>query len=144
MATYRSPAVALMPDVTIKPLRSKGNAIINLMGAVGGVVALIGLSLLDPTKMGYYPVFLLVAGFMLVGLVVMMVTIRENQWAKEMAEDTERFEIEEIEPEEGTGALPKAVQTFFNLYSYYLLVCGLWVIMRLYQRFQGMLHCRSV
>ena len=110
VATYRSPAVALMPDVTIKPLRSKGNAIINLMGAVGGVVALIGLSLLDPTKMGYYPVFLLVAGFMLVGLVVMMVTIRENQWAKEMAEDTERFEIEEIEPEEGTGALPKAVK----------------------------------
>ena len=36
MGTYRSPAVALMPDVTPKPLRSKGNAIINLMGAVGG------------------------------------------------------------------------------------------------------------
>lgn len=35
MGTYRSPAVALMPDVTAKPLRSKGNAIINLMGAVG-------------------------------------------------------------------------------------------------------------
>ena len=31
MATFRSPAVALMPDVTVKPLRSKGNAIINLM-----------------------------------------------------------------------------------------------------------------
>ena len=46
VATYRSPAVALMPDVTIKPLRSKGNAIINLMGAVGGVVALIGFELL--------------------------------------------------------------------------------------------------
>ena len=124
MATYRSPAVALMPDVTIKPLRSKGNAIINLMGAVGGVVALIGLSLLDPTKMGYYPVFLLVAGFMLVGLVVMMVTIRENQWAKEMAEDTERFEIEEIEPEEGTGALPKAVKGV--LWSLFLLSISLW------------------
>ena len=38
MGTYRSPAVALMPDVTVKPLRSKGNAIINLMGAVGGVL----------------------------------------------------------------------------------------------------------
>ena len=33
MGTYRSPAVALMPDVTPKPLRSKANAIINLMGA---------------------------------------------------------------------------------------------------------------
>ena len=40
MGTYRSPAVALMPDVTPKPLRSKGNAIINLMGAVGGVLYL--------------------------------------------------------------------------------------------------------
>ncbi len=35
MASYRSPAVALMPDVTPKPLRSKANAIINLMGTLG-------------------------------------------------------------------------------------------------------------
>ena len=41
MALYRSPAVALMPDVTPKPLRSKGNAVINLMGAVGGIIYLI-------------------------------------------------------------------------------------------------------
>ena len=40
MGTYRSPAVALMPDVTPKPLRSKGNAVINLMGAVGGIIYL--------------------------------------------------------------------------------------------------------
>ena len=40
MGTYRSPAVALMPDITPKPLRSKANAIINLMGALGGVFAL--------------------------------------------------------------------------------------------------------
>lgn len=41
MSSYRSPAVALMPDVTPKPLRSKGNAVINLMGAVGGMAALL-------------------------------------------------------------------------------------------------------
>lgn len=41
MGTFRSPAVALMPDITPKPLRSKGNAVINLMGAVGGVIYLI-------------------------------------------------------------------------------------------------------
>ena len=40
MGTYRSPAVALMPDVTPKPLRSRANAIINLMGAVGGIIYL--------------------------------------------------------------------------------------------------------
>lgn len=43
---YRSPAVALMPDVTPAPLRSKANAIINLMGAVGGVYALIMIKVL--------------------------------------------------------------------------------------------------
>jgi hypothetical protein len=40
MATFRSPAVALMPDVTVKPLRSKANAIINLMGTAGGILVL--------------------------------------------------------------------------------------------------------
>ena len=110
VATYRSPAVALMPDITIKPLRSKGNAIINLMGAVGGVIALAGLTLLDPTKMGYYPVYLLIGGLMLLGLVVMMVTIRENQWAKEMAEDTIRYGVVEIEEDEDTHELPKDVK----------------------------------
>lgn len=48
MATFRSPAVALMPDVTVKPLRSKGNAIINLMGAAGGIIVL-GLGMLFGT-----------------------------------------------------------------------------------------------
>ena len=37
---YRSPAVALMPDLTPKPLRSKANAIINLMGTLGAVYTL--------------------------------------------------------------------------------------------------------
>ena len=40
MATFRSPAVALMPDVTPKPLRSKANAVINLMGSAGGIIVL--------------------------------------------------------------------------------------------------------
>ena len=41
MATFRSPAVALMPDVTVKPLRSKANAVINLMGTAGGILVLL-------------------------------------------------------------------------------------------------------
>ena len=46
MGLYRSPAVALMPDLTPKPLRSQANAIINLMGALGGVYTLVLISLL--------------------------------------------------------------------------------------------------
>ena len=41
MATFRSPAVALMPDVTVRPLRSKANAIINLTGTAGGILVLV-------------------------------------------------------------------------------------------------------
>ena len=50
MGTYRSPAVALMPDITAKPLRSKANAIINLMGAVGGILYLGVAAVLYPTS----------------------------------------------------------------------------------------------
>ena len=41
MAVFRSPAVALMPDVTVKPYRSKANAVINLMGTAGGIIVLV-------------------------------------------------------------------------------------------------------
>jgi maltose/moltooligosaccharide transporter len=40
MAIFRAPTVALMPDVTPPPLRSKANGVINLMGGVGAMVAL--------------------------------------------------------------------------------------------------------
>lgn len=53
MSTFRSPAVSLMPDVTPKPLRSKGNAIINLLGSVGGLITLVLLMIFDTSKYSY-------------------------------------------------------------------------------------------
>lgn len=41
MGTFRSPTVALMPDVTPRHLRSRGNAVINLMGAIGSALSLV-------------------------------------------------------------------------------------------------------
>ena len=71
MGTYRSPAVALMPDVTPKPLRSKANAIINLMGALGGMLYLAVAAVLYPNSrveglshVNYQPLFLVVAAIM--------------------------------------------------------------------------------
>ena len=68
MGVYRSPAVALMPDVTPKPLRSRANAIINLMGAVGGIIYLGITALLYPESktdgaahVDYQPLFLIVS-----------------------------------------------------------------------------------
>ncbi len=84
MGTYRSPAVALMPDITPKPLRSRANAIINLMGAVGGILYLAVAAVLYPTArvqglahVNYQPLFLVVSGIMIVAVAVLLLTIRE-------------------------------------------------------------------
>lgn len=89
MSTYRSPAVAYMPDVTEKPLRSKGNAIINLVGYIGGIFATIVMMFMlksetaaDGTKIytsSFTPVFLVIAVFMLVSVLVMVFTVKENK-----------------------------------------------------------------
>jgi len=80
MGTYRSPAVALMPDVTPKPLRSKANAIINLMGALGGVFSLLVIKVLTAGgSTNYTPIFLIVAAFMVAAVVILLVFLRENK-----------------------------------------------------------------
>ncbi|NLP35671.1 MAG: SLC45 family MFS transporter [Clostridiales bacterium] len=84
MGTYRSPAVALMPDLTPKPLRSKANAVINLMGAIGGVYTLIVIKLLLRKENTYLPVFLAVAGLMVVSVVVLVITVNEKKLSEEI------------------------------------------------------------
>ena len=110
MAMYRSPAVALMPDLTPKPLRSSGNAVINLMGAVGGIYSLILIKLLvgKGERPSYLPVFLGVAAIMILAVVVLLFTINEKKLAAQIAE--EYPEEAEEEQEKGTGALPKEVK----------------------------------
>ena len=97
MATFRSPAVALMPDVTVKPLRSKGNAIINLMGTAGGIIVLV-LGMIFSTKkiyMQYSWYVVAVCAVMAAGLIIFISTVKEKRWAEDMEEDTKRFGIEE-------------------------------------------------
>lgn len=81
MASYRSPAVALMPDLTPKPLRSKANSIINLMGTLGGIYTLVAISKLvaDKDKPNYYPVFIAVALLMVVAVALLLITTKENK-----------------------------------------------------------------
>lgn len=89
MGLYRSPAVALMPDLTPNRLRSKANAVINLMGAVGGVYALLMIKLLVGAgeRPNYLPLFLSVGGLMAAAVIVLFVTIQEKQVAKQVAEE---------------------------------------------------------
>lgn len=89
MATFRSPAVALMPDVTPKPLRSRANAVINLMGSAGGIIVLaLGMvfatASVSNSMMSYTGYFGVIAALMLSALVVFMLTVREPEWAAEM------------------------------------------------------------
>ena len=105
MATFRSPAVALMPDVTVKPLRSKANAVINLMGSAGGILVL-ALGMVFATAsvrnalMSYIAYFAVIAAIMLAALVIFLLTVRETEWAQEMQRDSVSYGIEE-ETEEG-------------------------------------------
>ncbi|HHT20290.1 MAG TPA: SLC45 family MFS transporter [Tissierellia bacterium] len=81
LSSYRSPAVALMPDVTPKPLRSMGNAIINLMGSIGGMLTLVFIMFLVPKvdDPDYSRVFYAVAVVMALAVIVLLTTIRENK-----------------------------------------------------------------
>ncbi len=87
MGTYRSPAVALMPDVTPKPLRSKANAIINLMGALGGIIYLILTMFLCKAKEGeyvsYLPLFIVIGAIMLIALAIVMFFVNEPKLCAE-------------------------------------------------------------
>jgi MFS family permease len=115
MGTYRSPAVALMPDLTPKALRSKANAIINLMGAVGGVFTLIMIKILvgKGDRPNYYPLFTAVGVLMVVGVIVLFFTIRENKLRKEVGVESEaENEDEDAVSNEAnvSGPLPKDVK----------------------------------
>lgn len=99
MATFRSPAVALMPDVTIKPLRSKGNAIINLMGTAGGIFVLI-LGMIFKTGKDintytpYTAYIISVCAIMAIGLSIFLLFVKEAKWNKEMLDIQARLDEE--------------------------------------------------
>jgi MFS family permease len=104
MGVFRSPAVALMPDITVKPLRSKANAVINLMGNAGGVVVLVlgmgfafGISEAKNALMSYTPYYLVIAGIMIAALIIFLTTVKEKEWAAQMQSDSIRYGIEEKE-----------------------------------------------
>lgn len=96
MAIYRSPAVALMPDVTIKPLRSKANAIITLMGTLGGVLSIyiINLSGIDTHSYDYHgSVYFMIAIIMILVLGIFLWKVREPKLVKEKQDIEKQLQI---------------------------------------------------
>jgi len=104
MATFRSPAVALMPDVTIKPLRSKANAVINLLGAAGGIIVLVmgtvfGTGRAVNALMNYNLFFACISGLMILSLLVFLWQVKEPKFVEEMHEESRRYNLEEKDDE---------------------------------------------
>ena len=119
MGTYRSPAVALMPDVTPKPLRSKANAIINLMGALGGIIYLGVAAVLYPNSkvkgldhVNYQPLFIVVAGIMLISIIALKLTINEPKLVAENKALEEKHPEWNLAEDDGSGneVLPPEVK----------------------------------
>ena len=134
MGTYRSPAVALMPDVTPKPLRSKANAIINLMGAVGGIIYLGIAAVMYPNSkieglahVNYQPLFIVVSGIMVAAVIILLLTIREPKLAAENAAYEAAHPEENLAKDDGSGTqvLPKEVKRSLG---FLLVSISLWFI----------------
>lgn len=110
---YRNPAVALMPDITPKPLRSKANGIINIMGYLGGACAtLVGLVFVLSEYLGgsssnndlwatnqaniwiIESPFLMASILMIISALVLFFTIDENKLEKQLEPEMKRGEEE--------------------------------------------------
>lgn len=88
MMSYRSPAVALMPDLTPKPLRSRANGVINVVGYVGGAIgAIFGIVIavskyMDGTARSLWTLevpFLVCSVVLLASLVLLLFKVKENK-----------------------------------------------------------------
>lgn len=131
MAIFRSPAVALMPDVTVKPLRSKANAIINLTGTAGGIIVLV-LGMVFATSKNLYMQYtgyvVAVCLVMLTGFIVFLVSVKEKKWAEEMEIDSVKYGL--AEPADNTSSPEKNKLTAPELRSLILILASvaLWYI----------------
>ena len=107
MMMYRNPAVSLMPDLTPKPLRSKANGIINIMGYIGGAFAtVVGIFFVLSKYLGtkgtdswqYGNIwaieipFLIASALMIISALVLFFTIKENKIKEEMKDELARGE----------------------------------------------------
>ena len=125
MNIYRAPSVALMPDVTPKPLRAKANAIINFVGYIGAIIGSL-LTMIFSKKVagsenlsvGNYLIwpFVITSVFMIVALVVLVLKIRENAIVNEMKDEMELGEKLSETNEKVLDDAPLCKKDKFNLW----------------------------
>ena len=131
MATFRTPAVALMPDVTLKPLRSKANAVINLMGNAGGILVLglgsvLAISKVKNAYMSYTGVYAVVGGIMLTALIIFLLTVKEPAWAAEMSRESIALGLDQEQTPSEDGAKKKMSKAEIRSLIFLLASIVLW------------------
>ena len=134
MSVYRSPAVALMPDITPKPLRSQANAIINLMGAAGGIIYLAFTAFMYPKSktegiehVDYSMLFVFMSIFMILCVVIMALFVNEPKLSSmndRIEKEHPEWDLTE-ESNSGTAELPAPVKKSM---VFLLLSIALWYI----------------
>lgn len=108
MASYRSPAVALMPDVTPKPLRSQANAIITFMGGAGGFASILLYTVLAKKRyQSHIALFCVLAGVMIGILIAYMCTCKEKKFVQMRLDEEQKWGIKDEVEELGNAKLPK-------------------------------------
>lgn len=130
MSIYRSPAVALMPDVTIRPLRSKANAIISLMGAIGGVLGIYIIMIfgLNKNEYDYYTyVYITVGIIMLINLVIFLKHVNEPMFVKDRVKEEKRLGIFKEEVKSTSKKLLSELN-FKRRISLYFLLAGIFTL----------------
>lgn len=107
MSAFRAPVVALMPDVTIKPLRSGANAIMNFMGGIGGFISIGLYSLFAPDYGSFVLLFLLLVMFMYMLLAGYMLLVNEKKFVNLRYEEERKWNVIDEEETEGQEKLSK-------------------------------------
>ena len=135
MATFRSPAVALMPDVTPKPLRSQANAMINLAGGAGGAVAFLIYTItfmINPY--GYMAIFIAVACAMLILLALFLWLVKEPKLFQECQDLCAEYGISNDEEDEvqtgvdeATLALESGKAKKARMVSFFLILASIFM-----------------
>lgn len=150
MSLWRAPVVALMPDLTPPELRSEGNAVINLMGGLGGLIGMVagtivtaiykarGVTITADNEEQIYPyVFLIGAVVMIIGMLVLLFFVKEqdsrievkaqrNQASQEKSDKAAAKARKKAERAAAKAALSKGERKslIFMLMGLFFLFCG--------------------
>ena len=142
MNAYRNPAVALMPDVTPKPLRSGANGIINLVGYIGAVIAG-ALAMFLKTEETYLYSFLIASAFLIIAVVILIITINENKILVEVESDMKKGEELSSSLEEVTEDKPLSKSDKKNMWILLIAILFWFISFNAIETFNS-LYCQKI